>query len=87
MLVLSSACCPVPGWNWDYVFDWTILKYQRSNGVERPLTSNAAAALPAAGAAGISGGQQQLLVGDPKGPSGRQDSSAQAYKQQYRSRA
>ena len=37
------------GWNWDYVFDWTILKYQRSaNGVERPLTSDPAAARPPA---------------------------------------
>uniref|UniRef100_A0A383VAC2 non-specific serine/threonine protein kinase n=1 Tax=Tetradesmus obliquus TaxID=3088 RepID=A0A383VAC2_TETOB len=68
------------GWNWDYVFDWTILKYQRSNGVERPLTS-ATAALPAAGN-GLPGQQQQQLV-DAKGV--RQD-SGQAYKQ-YRSRA
>ncbi|KAF6237642.1 kinase-like domain-containing protein [Scenedesmus sp. NREL 46B-D3] len=68
------------GWNWDYVFDWTILKYQRSNGVERPLTSTTAA-LPAAGS-GLPGQQQQLA--DVKGAA-RQD-SAQAYKQ-YRSRA
>ncbi|KAF6251528.1 ser/thr kinase [Scenedesmus sp. NREL 46B-D3] len=68
------------GWNWDYVFDWTILKYQRSNGVERPLTSTTAA-LPAAGS-GLPGQQQQLA--DAKGAA-RQD-SAQAYKQ-YRSRA
>jgi hypothetical protein len=69
------------GWNWDYVFDWTILKYQRSNGVERPLTS-ATAALPAAGN-GLQGQQQQQQLVDAKGA--RQD-SAQAYKQ-YRSRA
>mmetsp|Transcript_8951 Transcript_8951/g.19136 ORF Transcript_8951/g.19136 Transcript_8951/m.19136 type:complete len:364 (+) Transcript_8951:227-1318(+) len=37
------------GWNWDYVFDWTILKYQRSaNGtVDRPITTDASAARPA----------------------------------------
>lgn len=37
------------------MFDWTILKYQRSNGVERPIssaTAAAAAALPAAAAGG-----------------------------------
>jgi hypothetical protein len=47
--------CVCPGWNWDYVFDWTILKYQRSNGVDRPIIASAnAAALPAtAAAAGI----------------------------------
>ncbi|GLC46182.1 Casein kinase 1-like protein 8 [Pleodorina starrii] len=39
------------GWTWDYVFDWTILKYQRSaNGnVERPVAlPDATAARPAA---------------------------------------
>ncbi|KAI8472589.1 MAG: casein kinase I isoform delta-like protein [Monoraphidium minutum] len=39
------------GWNWDYVFDWTILKYQRANGIERPLPAAAAPAAVAAGAA------------------------------------
>ena len=31
--------CPL-GWNWDFVFDWTILKYQRSGASgtgDRPL--------------------------------------------------
>ncbi|GBF96098.1 casein kinase [Raphidocelis subcapitata] len=51
------------GWNWDYVFDWTILKYQRAscNAVERPLPAPAAGAgaggeRPAAAAAGAANG-------------------------------
>ncbi|KAI8472590.1 MAG: putative casein kinase [Monoraphidium minutum] len=47
------------GWNWDYVFDWTILKYQGANGgVERPI----APAAPAAAAAALPQLQQAALA-------------------------
>ncbi|KAG2444389.1 hypothetical protein HXX76_001142 [Chlamydomonas incerta] len=52
------------GWTWDYVFDWTILKYQRSaNGqVERPVpmpeAAPAAARPPALPEAGDAGGSR-----------------------------
>lgn len=63
LCILVCACASCAGWNWDYVFDWTILKYQRSNGVERPISSAAAVAavLPAAGGtAAATAGQQTL---------------------------
>ncbi|KAG2447120.1 hypothetical protein HYH02_007866 [Chlamydomonas schloesseri] len=59
------------GWTWDYVFDWTILKYQRSaNGqVERPIPTPeavpAAARPPALPEAGDAGGSRQRREEDP----------------------
>ncbi len=52
------------GWTWDYVFDWTILKYQRSaNGagaVERPLpVPDAGLPRPGAVDVGEAGGSRQ----------------------------
>jgi hypothetical protein len=78
---LTGACltlipCMYAGWNWDYVFDWTILKYQRSNGIERPVSATAAAG--GGGGGGAAGGdpgtqgqqqqQQQGVVGLSSAP-------------------
>ena len=35
------------GFQWDYVFDWTILKYQQNHGPRTEGTSGAAAPAPA----------------------------------------
>ena len=62
----DHGCC-IAGWNWDYVFDWTILKYQRSNGVDRPITAQAAVAAAAAAAGGGGAGTGGLPhSGDPQ---------------------
>ena len=41
--------CVFPGFQWDYVFDWTILKYQqtKNHAVARPDAAPAAQADPA----------------------------------------
>ncbi len=35
-LVSPAVCSTHPGYQWDYVFDWTILKHQQSGTVPRP---------------------------------------------------
>ena len=37
----ASTASPVPGFTWDYVFDWTILKYAQQQN-SRPSTSRPA---------------------------------------------
>lgn len=48
-----SSPPPRPGFTWDYVFDWTILKYQQSG--SRPASSRAAEPAPAAAGYGAAG--------------------------------
>lgn len=45
----SQACFDFAGFQWDYVFDWTILKYQqtKNHAVTRPDAAPAAQADPA----------------------------------------
>lgn len=62
MLLTAGVLCT--GWNWDYLFDWTILKYQRANGVDRPLASGAANPAVATAAAEVTSGARQTAQPD-----------------------